>query len=224
MSVDVWTHLRIVLIWNFRRSITMAYRKLTPQERERFRQAIVDAEPHELGPLLDPFGRNPTGKGCQRTQNLVRAGYPIDFDAIRAPFNLVLVPVVSMDVDTGILRDFCRRLKDATWASGFTCALDGIALIVKILDPDIATRDDSRAVRKSADGGCKVHRRIDIKAWQAADTRCKKALLAQCVTVALGSIPGKYLSVAEQAALADIIDAALYPRRKRRAPAPQLTK
>lgn len=68
-------------------------------------------------------------------RRLADKGFPVDLDALDAPFNLTITSTTSIDVDATPIIGFSQRLKEIVRESGFKCELSDIAVFPSIHSP-----------------------------------------------------------------------------------------
>jgi hypothetical protein len=137
-------------------------------------------------------------------RRLAEKGFPVDFDALNAPFNLTITSVASIDVDAAPIIKFSQRVKEMVRESGFKCELAGIAVFPMVLNPEIRSTGDTMTW-KSGERAYMIRRNIDFSRWQHAKSSEKKELLASCVIESIASIPMKHLSESSKDALTTIV-------------------
>lgn len=137
-------------------------------------------------------------------QRLAENGYPVDFEAFDALFNLTITPTTSVDVDAEPVIKFSQVVKKAIRKSGFACDLTDIVVFVLVLNPDIGVTKDA-TTWKRASRSYVVRRNIDFIGWQHAKASDRKKMLTACVIDAIASIPVKHLSELSKESLGEIV-------------------
>ena len=145
-------------------------------------------------------------------RRLAENGFPVDFGALDALFNLTITPITSIDVDAEPLIQFSQRVRELVRASGFKCELADVAIFVLVLNPDIKSAENSSSWKR-ASRAYVFRRNIDFSCWQSAKRSEKMALLTRCVIASIADIPTKHLNEASKEALAAIVRQAVRPRR-----------
>lgn len=148
-------------------------------------------------------------------RRLAESGYPVDFGALDASFNLTITPVTSIDVDSEPLIQFSQRVREQIRESGFKCNLADIAISVMVLNPAISTAKDGSSWKR-ASRSYVLRRSIDFSHWQSAKPNEKKALLGKCVIDSIADIPTKHLDEASKEALAEIVRQSTRPKKTTR--------
>lgn len=141
-------------------------------------------------------------------RRLADNGYPVDFGAMEAPFNLTITSVASIDVDTGPIVKFSQRVKEVVREAAFRCELTGIAVFPMVLNPEIRSAGN-RVTWKRGERAYVVRRGIDFSQWQRAKINEKKKMLTICVIDSITSIPAKHLSESSKEALVAIVRQAM---------------
>lgn len=137
-------------------------------------------------------------------RRLAKNGFPVDFDALDAAFNLTITPVTSMDVDIAVLIDFSQRLQKQFRSIEFSCELSDIAIFVAILNSDIKSAKDSSSWKKSSNAYV-IRRKIDFSTWKDAKQSQRKKLLIECILLSIEGIPEKHLNYASKEFITEII-------------------
>jgi hypothetical protein len=145
-------------------------------------------------------------------RRLAANGFPVDFDALRASFNLTITPITSIDVDADPLIQFSQRVRKQVKESGFKCGLADIAIFTMVLNPEIKAAGDSSSWKKSSQAYV-IRRNIDFSSWQSAKPSGKNELLRKCVIDSIADIPMKHLDESSKETLAGIIRQAARVRR-----------
>jgi len=141
-------------------------------------------------------------------RRLADQGFPVDFDALDAPFNLTISSVASIDVDAEPIIKFSQRVRELVRESGFKCELAGIAVFPMVLNPEIRSTGDTMTWKKG-DRAYVIRRNIDFSHWQHAKSKEKKEMLATCVIDSIASIPMRHLSESSKDALTMIVRQAM---------------
>lgn len=147
-------------------------------------------------------------------RRLADKGFPVDLDALDAPFNLTITSTTSIDVDATPIIRFSQRLKEVVRESGFRCELADIAVFPIILNPGIRSAENAVNWKRGSRSYI-IRRNIDFSRWQHANSNDKKEMLAKCVIDAIASIPMKHLAESSREALEAMIRQAM---RSGRAP------
>ena len=145
-------------------------------------------------------------------RRLAANGFPVDFGALDASFNLTLTPITSIDVDAEPLIQFSQRIREQVRTSGFKCELADIAIFVMVLNPEIKSAGDSSSWKRVSRSYV-IRRNVDFSCWQSAKLSEKKELLTKCVINSIADIPMKHLDESSKGALAAIVRQAARSRR-----------
>jgi hypothetical protein len=145
-------------------------------------------------------------------RRLAENGFPVDFGALDASFNLTITPVTSIDVDAEPLIQFSQRVREQIRESGFKCDLADIAISVMVLNPAINAAKDGSSWKR-ASRSYVLRRSVDFSHWQSAKSNEKKALLEKCIIDSIVDIPTKHLDEASKEALAAIVRQATRPKK-----------
>ena len=137
-------------------------------------------------------------------KRIAENGYPVDFGAFDASFNLTIFPVTSIDVDPEYLINFSQRLRQKVRDSQFKCELADILISVVILNADVPSAKDSISWKR-ASRAYKIRRNINFFDWQNAKPKEKKVLLVNLIVDSLTDIPLKHLSEASKETLIKIV-------------------
>jgi hypothetical protein len=145
-------------------------------------------------------------------EHLAEQGYPVDFEALDAPFNFTISSIATYDVDVDVILKFSNRLRELIRQERFSCELKDIILHPVILNPEITSSNEA-ITWKRKDMAYVIRQSIGFSDWQNGSLRDKKKLLESCVVDAVGRIPEKHLAEASRGAIVKIVRAALRPKK-----------
>lgn len=140
-------------------------------------------------------------------ESMLRAaenGYPVDLDALDAPFNLTITSIASVDVDVEPIVMFSQRLKDVVREAAFSCELTGIVIFPTVLNPEMRSAGN-KVTWKRGERAYMVRQNIDFSDWQNANASEKKAMVVNCIVGSIARIPTKHLSESSKEALVEIV-------------------
>lgn len=145
---------------------------------------------------------------------LADKGYPVDVEAMQAPFNFLISAVASVDVDATPIIKFSQRMRTTILQSTFACELAGIIVFPMVLHPEIRSTGD-KITWKRGERIYVIRRTIDYFAWQHANSNAKKKMLMACVVDSIASIPVKHLSESSKEPLVKLAHQAMRSSARR---------
>ena len=146
-------------------------------------------------------------------RRLADKGFPVDFGALDALFNLTITSVASIDIDASPIIKFSQRVRALVRESGFDCQLSDIAVFLMILNPELRSAKDSVSWKRGS-RSYSIRRNISFSQWQRAKSDEKKEILVNCVIDSIMVIPTKHLDQSSKDALITIVRQAIRPATK----------
>ena len=137
-------------------------------------------------------------------KTLEEQGYPVDVEAIDAPFNLTISPVSSAEVDPAVMIEFSKNVGKLIRDRRFECELMDIVIFPMVLNAEIPAAEDKMTWSKR-NRAYKIRRKLDFDEWQEGSDEARKKLLVESILESINAIPEKNLKQANKEQLCEII-------------------
>lgn len=137
-------------------------------------------------------------------ERLEARGYQLDKSQEGMPFTFSISPVISVGVDASIFANLSRGLIFELKQRGYKCALGGIVVFPRILDPKVK-KAKTLSIHKRKDNVYFVGFEIEFDTWMKSTRLAQINLALLNLQESIAEIPERHISSEHRKQLIEII-------------------